>query len=97
MSSQVPVSIAGPSIEDAAELLRSVAHPLLASLSSHQAELDSMSVASFETQHAQQQPSHNNGNDNGYHHATDAAAHDVEPSAEPIKLQIQVPNLLICL
>lgn len=94
VSNQFPVSIAGPSIEDASELLRSVAHPLLASLSSHQAELESVNMACLEAQHAQQQPSHNNSNGNGNHDASIAAANNVELSAEPMQLQIQVPNFV---
>ena len=93
MSGQSPVSIAGPSIEDAADLLRSVAHPLLASLSSHQAELDSLSAVPLETQHAQQQlAAHSNGSGNSSEHrdATDAANGVQLSVAEPIKLQIQV-------
>ena len=101
MSSQSPISFTGPSIEDAAELLRSVAQPLLASLSSHQAELESVSTVSPETQNGQQHPAHSNGNSNsqdktnGHHEATDVTAIDVQQSADPIKLQIQVPTHII--
>ena len=76
-------------------MLRSVAHPLLASLSSPHAQLDSLSAVSIETQHAQQQPAHISGNGNGnsseQHDATDATHGGTQLSvAEPIKLQIQV-------
>ena len=89
VSSQSPVNIAGPSIEDAAELLHSVAHPLLASLNSHQAEFDSMSTVSFEAQQAQQHP-HAHGNGNGNHAATETTTSDAELPADAVKLQIQV-------
>ena len=88
---QSPVSIGGPTIEDAAHLLRSVAHPLLASLSSHQAELGSASEEPLEAQQAQQaqRAAHTNGN--GPHAVADSA-HDGGSgiTEEADQLQIQV-------
>ena len=82
------VSIGGPTIEDAAHLLRSVAHPLLASLSSHQAELDSASEEPLEAQQTQQ-AAHTNGNG---HHAVADSAHDggsgVAVDADQLQIQV---------
>ncbi|KAL3131455.1 hypothetical protein ABBQ38_007763 [Trebouxia sp. C0009 RCD-2024] len=88
---QSPVSIGGPTIEDAAHLLRSVAHPLLASLSSHQAGLDSASDASPEAKQAQQAQQAAQPNGNGHHavaHSPPYGGSDEAVDADQLQIQV---------